>query len=152
MKQLSVPNLCLPLLKRLRPSSPSSLQKTRFGLAAFLLVCSLLLILPTAFLSGGAVRGQKGDPVKVPEVHSKLVPYSSQAVGFVETPAVRDIQPRTLTPEEMEKFRLRHEKQEKNLSNKRNFKPVSDPGKGSQFTDPAINNSKVKDTGIRAVT
>src|SRR5215216_4389597 len=113
MRQFSVANLCLPLLKRLRPSSISSLHRTRLGLAAFLFVCSLLLILPTAFLSGGAVQGQKGDPVKVPEQRSKLVPYSSQAVGFAESPAVRDIQPRVLTPEEMEKFKIRSERQEK---------------------------------------
>src|SRR5215216_5812631 len=148
MKHFSAPKL----FKRLRPASISSLYKTRLGLAAFLFVCSLLLILPTAFLSGGAVQGQKGDPVKVPEQRSKLVPYSSQAVGFAESPAVRDIQPRVLTPEEMEKFKIRSERQEKNSSNRRNFKPVSDPGKGSPFTDLAINNSKVKETEIKAVT
>src|SRR5215216_7247331 len=148
MKHFSAPKL----FKRLRPASISSLYKTRLGLAAFLFVCSLLLILPTAFLSGGAVQGQKGDPVKGTETHMKLVPYSSQAVAFVETPAIRDIESRQLTPEEMEKHRIRHEKQEKNTANRKSVKPALDPSKDGPFRDPAINNAKTKDTGINAVT
>jgi hypothetical protein len=111
-----------------------------------------LLILPTAFLSGGAVQGQKGDPVKVPEFHSKLVPYSSQAVGFVETPALRDIESVPFTPEQMEKLRASQEAKLKNPANIKRVKQGSDPGKNGPFTDPAINNFKAKDTGINAVT
>jgi hypothetical protein len=82
----------------------------------------------------------------------RLVPYSSQAVGFVETPAVRDIESRPLTPEEMEKHRIRHEKQEKNTSNRKSVKPALDLSKDGLFRDPAINNTKNRDIGSNTVT
>src|SRR5215212_6715019 len=130
MKHFSVSNLSRSMSRRLSPSK-IGLYKTRFGLAAFLLVCSLLLILPTAFLSGGAVQGQKGDPVKVPELHSKLVPYSSQAVNFAETPTLGSVQPVPLSPEQMEKFRITQEQKQKNPSNSKRVKEVNNSLKGA---------------------
>jgi hypothetical protein len=141
------------MFKRLRPSSKIGLYKTRLGLAAFLLVCSLLLILPTAFLSGGAVQGQKGDPapVKIPETHSKLVPFSAQAVAFVETQTLGSLEAVPLTPEEMEKFRISQEDKEKNETNVIRVKQ-SGLSKTGTFIDRSINNFKAKDTGSNIVT
>jgi len=53
----------------------------------------------------------------------------------------------------MEKFRLRHEKQEKNTANRKSVKPAIDSSKTGPFRDPAINNMKHgKDASTNVVT
>jgi hypothetical protein len=101
--------------------------------------------------------GQKGGPPppseqKGPDNGPGFGFYSSKAVGFVETPAARDITPRQLTPEELEKHRLRHEKQEKNTTNTKKIRPPVLPSKDGPINDQALNNYKNKESGINLVT
>src|SRR6266536_2369497 len=67
-----------------------------------------------------------------------LVPYSSAAVAFIETPAVRDLKALQLSPEEMEKLNQAREEREKNESNTRRVKPEPDPSMTAPFTDPTL--------------
>ena len=147
-------------IRRFRPQSvPRSSRFAVLTLAA--LICSFLVIVPTVFVAGqkgGAPPpppGQKGAPIpqegKGPDNGPGFGFYESTAVGFVETPEARDIKPRELTPEEIEKHRLRHERQEKNPANSKKIRSILG-SKNGPITDPGINNLKHKDTGINAVT
>jgi len=75
-------------------------------------------------------------------------PTSSQAVAFVETPALRDIAPHPLTPEEVAAYEQRYEHREeleesieKNPMNSERVKAFH-PGNILPFVDRAINNFK----------
>ena len=68
-------------------------------------------------------------------------PTWSQAVHFVETPALRDIVPEPLTPEAIAKFEELYEAREKNEMNTENLKPNTFMDL-LPFIDPAINNFK----------
>jgi len=132
----------------------SAQRKTRFAvLALAALACSLLVAVPTVFVASGNM--QKGLPAPSPGGGGKntgLVPTWSQAVAFAETPALRDIQPAALTPEEAEKLEQVREEREKNEENTRRVKPDQDPRKTQPFIDPAINNFKHTDPQSNVVT
>ena len=64
-------------------------------------------------------------------------PYSAEAVTFVETPALRDLNSEPLTPEQMEKFRQAMRDEEKNEANTRTIKAV-DPTRTAPFWDPTL--------------
>jgi HYR domain len=136
--------------RRLQPLSAQ--HKTRFAvlaLAAF--VCSLLIAVPTVFVASGNM--QKGLPSPGGGGKSTgLVPSWQQAVKFAETPALRDLKPEPLTPEQAEKLESIREDREKNEENTRRVKPDQDPTKTQPFIDPAINNSKHPDPSTNAVT
>ena len=68
-------------------------------------------------------------------------PYWSQAVNFAETPAIRDLPARELTPEQAAAFEERYQAREKNPKNTVNVKPHF-IGNLLPFIDPAINNFK----------
>jgi hypothetical protein len=138
-------------------ATSSRRSKAGFGLVALtVFVSSLFLLVPTVFQTG--VSAQKGgigggaQEVKGKETNPKLVPHSSQAVGFAVTPASRDIKPEPLTPEEMEKFNNHRSEREKNPSNVKSVKPPIDPKKTGPFTDPVINNFKKSGGDVNAVT
>ncbi|MEW6130271.1 MAG: HYR domain-containing protein [Acidobacteriota bacterium] len=62
---------------------------------------------------------------------------------MVVTPALRDIKPEILTPEQLAKIaREREIKKEKNASNVKRIRPEWDPKKTTNFLDRAINNAK----------
>ena len=69
-------------------------------------------------------------------------PIWSQAVNFAETPAVRDILPAPLTPEEIANFEERYEAREKNEMNTVDIKSPYSFANILPFIDPAINNYK----------
>jgi hypothetical protein len=96
--------------------------------------------------------GGGSQDVKGRETHPKLVPYSSQAVGFTVTPALRDIKPAPLTPEEAEKFKSHRGEREKNASNVKSIRPPVNPSKNGPFIDPALNNAKNKGGDVNVVT
>src|SRR5262245_61405424 len=110
------------------------------GLAT--IVCGLFIVIPTAFLATGNI--QKGTAGGVQAGGGKatgVTPSFSQAVTMIETPALRDIAPTALTPEEAAKVKEEREEREKNIENSERVKNVL-PGKTANFTDPAINNFK----------
>lgn len=114
-----------------------------FGVS--LLASSILILAPTVLLSGGLSQKQVGGGGGV--TGTGLKPTFSQAVAFVETPAVRDLVFQPPTAEETEQLNQNREEREKNLQNKERVKPEPDPKKNGPFTDPGINNFKhQKDT------
>jgi hypothetical protein len=80
------------------------------------------------------------------------VPSSSQAVGFTETIAVRDLKPEPIPPEVLEKLERENGEREKNEANVRRVKPAIDPKMVQPFTDSAINNFKHADLLSNTVT
>ena len=94
------------LTRRLRPESSAPRKAKARVIVISLFVCSLFLLVPTLFLSSGAVQGQKGGiggAQKPPQTQNYEV-YSSQASWFRETPALRDLKPEPLSQEALEKM------------------------------------------------
>jgi hypothetical protein len=123
---------------------------------------ALFIVVPTSFLAGGTPQkggaapappqkggggagqqGVKGKDDKIGEL------YASRAVGFAKTPALRDITPSVLTPEQEAKFKARRENQEKNAANRKIIKPIVGTKGG---TNAGINNTKNGPSSIKAVT
>jgi hypothetical protein len=127
--------------------SLSTSKKRLAKVATFgLLMSTLLILVPTSFLFGGAAQKQIGGPAP------KLTPTFSQAYGFRETAALRDIQPVALSDEERAKIAQFAEDKERNEENTRRVKPVPNPNKTLPFLDPALNNFKYPDTQPSTVT
>jgi hypothetical protein len=66
----------------------------------------------------------------------------SQAVNFAETPAVRDLLPEPLTPEQIANFEERYEAREQNEMNTFDVTSAYSIANILPFVDPAINNYK----------
>jgi HYR domain-containing protein/carboxypeptidase family protein len=135
-----------------RPLSNSSLRNKRnrvLALAVF--VCALCVIVPTVFLSGPIQKGSTAPVQGKVGASLGLKPTFSQAVAFVETPAVRDLRVEPLSPEAVQKIQSTRLDREKNEENSERVKTVL-AGKTSPFTDPAINNSKNPVNSPNAVT
>jgi len=105
----------------------------------------LALVGGFCFVASLALLGMVATPAHAQEISG---PTSSQAVYFVETPAVRDIAPHPLTPTEVAAFEDRYEAKEeleeaieKNPMNSFRVKPFH-PANILPFVDPAINNFK----------
>jgi hypothetical protein len=79
-----------------------------------------------------------GSPASLPPVTDGLEPYSASAVAFIETPAVRDLTPVTQSREELAKSYAAREDREKNESNTKRVKPLSDPSMTGPFVDPTL--------------
>ena len=112
-------------------------------------VCSLLIIVPTAFLSSGWT--QKVAPGPGLGKPSGITPYVSQAVAFAETKPLGEIKPEALTREELEKIESKGEEREKNIQNILRVKAPINPNAIGKFTDPAINNFKQAEVGNPSV-
>ncbi|MFL6215341.1 MAG: HYR domain-containing protein [Blastocatellia bacterium] len=115
-----------------------------------LLVSSILILAPTVFLFGGSPQKQ-GGTVGVAPPNSLGTPYYSQAVAFAETPALRDIPRRTISPDEVEQAILKNGEREKNERNTYRVKPEP-VSKAASFIDPALNNFKYGDVQPDTVT
>jgi len=128
--------------RRIQPLSAQ--RKARFAvLALAALVCSLLVAVPTVFVASGSMqKGVIAPPAGGGGKSTELVPSWQQAVNFAETPALRDLRPAALTPEEAEKLESVREDREKNEQNTKSVKRVPDLTATRPFIDPAINNSK----------
>jgi hypothetical protein len=139
---------------RSRPESSASRKAKSRVIVISLFVCSLFLLVPTLFLSSGAVQGQKGGSgvaQKPPQGPSYEV-FSSEASWFRETPALRDLQPEPLSAERAEKIRKVKEDLEKNPANVKRIRPAQDPTMTGPFTDSAINNFQHRPDGVNVVT
>ena len=151
MKRIQT-TLSRALGRRLRPVSNQ--RKTRLAVLALgALVCSLLIAVPTVFVASGNM--QKGLPAPSPGGGGKstgYVPSWQQAVNFAETPALRDLQPEPLSPEQAEKLESIREEREKNEENTKRVKPPQDTSKTQPFLDPAINNFKHPNPEVNVVT
>ena len=115
---------------------------------------SLLVGVPTVFLSSGGTQKAPASGSQNVGKQSGLTPYVSQAVAFMETRPLGEIKQEPLSREEFEKIESKKEELEKNIQNVRSVKRPIDPSKTGKFTDPAINNFKHPDAvaGINAVT
>jgi hypothetical protein len=124
-----------------RPQKLSSPRKPRLAVAALAaFVCTIFIAVPTVFVATG--NSQKGS---VRPIHGKdeksigLVPYSSEAVAFSETNAVRELKLETLTDEGAEKIKSERTDTEKGAGIPSRVRPEQDPKKAAAFTDPALN-------------
>jgi hypothetical protein len=132
--------------RRLQP--PSAPRRTRFAvLALAVFACSFFIAVPTVFVAGSMQKGASpGGNVQGSGTGPSLKPTWSEAYGFRETPALRDLPPIQVSEEAREKLEQGKEAHEKNETNTRRVKPVADPAKNKPFVDPAINNFKHPDT------
>jgi HYR domain/Carboxypeptidase regulatory-like domain len=135
-----------------RQAFSSSKKTVAKFFALGILVSSILILVPTVFLFGGAPQKQTVGVGVGAGKPTGLRPTFSQAVAFVETPAVRDLPVEALTPEQASKIAQEHEKVEKNIENKERVKPLPDPKMNGPFIDPAINNFKHPDNQPSVVT
>jgi hypothetical protein len=81
-----------------------------------------------------------------------LKPTYSAAVGFAETPAVRDLKFEPLSDEEIEKIKDHRANRAKGDANTKKVKRDVLAGKTAPFTDPAINDFKHKETLSNVIT
>ena len=89
--------------------------------------------------AGLALLAMAATPAQAQEIRT---PIWSQAVNFAETPAVRDLLPAPLTPEEIANFEERYEAREQNEMNTVDIKTPYSIANVLPFMDPAINNYK----------
>ena len=129
-------------------SSPRRARFAVLAIAAF--VCAIFIAVPTVFVASGTMQKGLTGPVQGGKA-TGLIPTWSQAEHFVETPALRDIKPESLSPEQWAKLEAIKEDKEKNEQNTRRVKLPQDLTKTAPFIDRAINNTKNPDGG-NAVT
>src|SRR4029453_17883934 len=117
-------------------------------------VCGLLVVVPTAFLSSGLLQKVSAPSPGGAPLPQGVTRYVSQAVGFHETPALRDVAPIPITPEEREKFEKEYGlEREKNEENARRVKPDVDSKKTAPFVDQAVNNLKhAESSSVNVIT
>ncbi len=124
-----------------RPQPPSAPRKRFAVLAIAAFVCAIFIAVPTVFVATGTMQKGSSGPIQGGKA-SGLTPTWSQAERFAETPALRDLKPEPLTPEQAAKLESIREDKEKNEENTRRVKPDQDPKKTQPLIDSAINNFK----------
>jgi hypothetical protein len=142
-------------LARRRPAL-SAPRSSRFAvLTLAVLLCSFVVAVPSVFLSSGSTQKGSAPAQGVGKSGGQatgLKPYVSQAVKFHVTPALRDVVPELVTPEQREKIEKEVGEKEKNEANSRRVKPEPDPKKTAPFVDSALNNSKNTDPDSNVIT
>src|SRR5258706_11141527 len=86
-----------------RPQPPSAPRKRFAVLAIAAFVCAVFIAVPTVFVATGTMQKGSSGPIQGGKA-SGLTPTWSQAESFHETPALRDLKPEPLTPEEAAKL------------------------------------------------
>jgi hypothetical protein len=130
------------LSRQARPEATANRRTIRFGLLSmFIVALALFIIVPTTFLSSGPAQKGTGAAQTGGGKVISSAPYVASAVKVVETPALRDIQPEPVSPEKMEKIRLKYEDRTKNPSNEKRIKPALNPSITDGLRDSAINNT-----------
>ena len=132
-----------------RLSSHSNPTIRILSLAIVAIAASLFVIAPTIFVASGNM--QKGTaPIQGGKAMG-LMPTWSTAVGFLETPELREVKTEPLTREQWEKLESVREEKEKNEENTRRLKTPNGKFTGS-FADSAINNFKHPNQQVNSVT
>jgi hypothetical protein len=133
-----------------RPSLYGKRTIRILSLAIVAIAASLFVIAPTIFVASGNM--QKGTASPIPGGKATgLTPTWSTAVGFLETPELREVKTEPLTREQWEKLESVREEKEKNEENTRRLKIPNGKFTGS-FADSAINNFKHLNQQVNSVT